>query len=119
MQASAVAPVPCRTLPSAFEAASILFKPGSALSYDKDLGAGWQQLTAPRQGGELRLYVNGRLVSKSEPFNADDTDLTIKQPLKIGFGEQDFFSARIREVRLHQRALTDRKIATLAEPQRP
>ena len=57
----------------------------------------------------------GRLVSKSEPFNADDTDLTIKQPPKIGFGEQDFFSARIREVRLYQRALTDREIATMQE----
>lgn len=92
---------------------------GQCVSYDKDLGTGWQHLTALRQRGELRLYVNGRLVSKSERFEPDDYDLTVKQPLKIGFGEQDYFTGRIREVRLYQRALTDREIETLQESQRP
>jgi hypothetical protein len=59
--------------------------------------------------------VNGRLVSKSEPFKPDNYDLTVTQPLKIGFGEQDYFTGRIREVRLYQRVLTDREIEVLQE----
>ncbi len=88
---------------------------GQCVSYDKDLGAGWRHLTAVRQGGELRLYVNGRLATKSAAFNAADYDLTVKQPLKIGFGEQDYFTGRIREVRLYQRVLAEREIAALHE----
>ncbi|MFM8469699.1 MAG: LamG-like jellyroll fold domain-containing protein, partial [Limisphaerales bacterium] len=86
---------------------------GQCVSYDKDLGAGWWQLTAVRQGGELRLYVNGQLVAKSATFNTADYDLSVKQPLKIGFGEHDYFTGRIREVRLYRRALADREIAAL------
>lgn len=92
---------------------------GQNASYDKDLGSGWHHITALRQGGELRLYVDGRLASKSEPFNADDYDLTTQQPLKIGLGEQDYFSGRIREVRLYQRALTEDEVQILHESLRP
>lgn len=59
--------------------------------------------------------MNGRLATKSAPFNAADYDLTVQQPLKIGFGEQDYFTGRIREVRLYRRALADREIAALQE----
>lgn len=86
---------------------------GQCISYDKDIGPGWVHVTALRQRGELRLYVNGRPVAKSAPFETDDYDLTVEQPLKIGFGEQDYFTGRIREVRLHRRALADHEITAL------
>lgn len=92
---------------------------GQGVCFDKNLGPGWQHLTALRQGGELHLYVNGRMVAKSVPFNTEDYDLTVDRPLKIGFGEYDFFTGRIREVRLYRRALTDREIAVLHETVRP
>ena len=92
---------------------------GAGVSYDKDLGPGWQHLTARRQGSELRLFVNGRLAATSAPFDAKDYDLTLDQPLKIGFGEHDFFTGRIREVRLYRRALSDREVAVLQETDRP
>ena len=92
---------------------------GQCVSHDKDLGPGWRHLTAVRQGGELRLYVNGRLAAKSALFNAAEYDLTMKQPLKIGFGEQDYFTGRIREVRFYQRALADHEIAALHESPSP
>lgn len=88
---------------------------GQCISNDRDIGPGWCHLAALREGGQLRLYVNGRLAAKSAPFNAEDYDLTVKQPLKIGFGEYDYFTGRIREVRLYQRALTDREIEMLHE----
>lgn len=92
---------------------------GQCVSYDKDIGPGWCHLAALREGGELRLYVNGGLVAKSASFQADDYDLTVKQPLKIGFGEHDYFTGRIREVRLYQRALMEGEMAALHELHRP
>lgn len=76
-------------------------------------------LTARRQGGELRQFVNGRLAATSVPFDAKDYDLTVAQPLKIGFGEHDFFTGRIREVRVYRRALSEREVAVLQETDRP
>ena len=88
-------------------------KAGECVSYDEDLGSGWRQITAQRRGGELRLYVQGKLVAKSAPFRSADYDLSTDQPLRIGSGEQDFFTGRIREVRLHRRALTEPEIQSL------
>lgn len=92
---------------------------GQCVSYDQDLGPGWRHLAAVRQGGEIRLYVDGRLAAKSAPFASEDYDLTVDRPLKIGFGEKDYFTGRIREVRLYRRGLTDREIATLKESHTP
>lgn len=90
-------------------------KAGECISFDEDLGAGWKHLAAQRRGGELRLYVSGRLVAKFAPFRSEDYDLSTNHPLRIGFGEQDFFTGRIREVRLHRRALTEQEIHTLSQ----
>lgn len=94
-------------------------KAGESATYEKDLGHGWKHLTALRQGGELRLYVDGKLVSKSDPFKSADYDLTTKQPLKIGFGEQDYFSGKIRDVRLYQRALSDGEVEVVHSADKP
>jgi Concanavalin A-like lectin/glucanases superfamily len=45
---------------------------------------------------------------------AGDYDLSNAAPLKIGFGEFDYFSGKIREVRLYHRALSASEIARLA-----
>ena len=66
-----------------------------------------------RRGGVLRLYVGGRLVAESASFNISRYDLAIDQPLKIGFGEQDYFTGRIEDVRLYRRALRDDEITAL------
>lgn len=94
-------------------------KAGQCVTYDKDLGQGWNHLAAVRKGSELRLYVNGNMISKSSPFNPQDYDLTVKKPLKIGFGEYDYFSGRIREVRFYNRAISEQEIATLQGINRP
>jgi hypothetical protein len=86
---------------------------GQCVTHDKDIGPGWVHLAAVRAGGELRLHVNGRLAARSERFDADAYDLSVSQPLRIGFGEQDSFTGRIRDVRLHQRALADEEIQSL------
>lgn len=88
-------------------------KAGECISFDKDLGSKWQHLVAQRRGGELRLYVSGKLVAQSAPFKPEDYDLSTKQPLCIGIGEHDAFTGQIQEVRLYRRALTEPEIQTL------
>lgn len=88
-------------------------KAGECVSYDEDLGPGWKHLVAQRRGGELRLYVEGRVAAKSAPFRSAEFDLSTDSPLRIGAGEQDFFSGRIRDVRLYRRALAEPEILAL------
>ena len=86
---------------------------GRCVSYDDDLGPGWRHLVAVRRGDRLQLSVDGRLVATSASFDPDRYDLTTGGALKIGFGEQDFFTGRIREVRLYRRAIDEDEIAAL------
>ncbi|HND54060.1 MAG TPA: hypothetical protein PLV92_16735 [Pirellulaceae bacterium] len=89
---------------------------GRCVSYDKDLGAGWKQLVAMRSQNRLTLYVDGRQVAQSERHSGEEYDLSVDRPLLIGFGEQDYFTGRIRDVRLYRRALSTAEIAALPQP---
>jgi hypothetical protein len=92
---------------------------GQCVSDDHELGPGWKYLVAVREGGLLKLYVDGKLVAKSNRFNASDYDLSTERPLRIGFGQTDYFAGRIAEVRLYNQALGAAKIRRLfaAKPQ--
>jgi arabinan endo-1,5-alpha-L-arabinosidase len=86
---------------------------GRCVSHDDDLGPGWKHLAVVREGGLMKLYVDGKLVAKSSPFNAADYDVSIERPLRIGFGQTDYFSGRMSDVRIYNQALTARKVRQL------
>jgi len=86
---------------------------GPCVSCDRDIGHGWRHLTAIRQGGELRLYVDGLAVARSEAFEAASHDLTLKRPLLVGFGQHDYFTGKIRDFRLHRRAVKEEEITAM------
>jgi hypothetical protein len=67
-----------------------------------------------KAGGSLKLYVDGRCAASSSPFDPAAYDLSVTAPLKIGFGQHDYFNGRMRDLRLYQRALTDEEIRSLA-----
>jgi hypothetical protein len=87
---------------------------GRCVSYDEDLGPGWKHLVAVREGGRLKLFVNGKLAAKSTSFNPADFDVSIDQPLRIGFGQTDYFAGKISDVRIYNRALPASRIRKLA-----
>ena len=62
-----------------------------------------------------RLFVDGRKVAESTAFDPADYDLTSRQPLRIGFGANDYFHGRLSDVRLYGRALNSGEIARLAK----
>ena len=83
---------------------------GKCVSYDRELGCGPKHIAAVKEGGLLKLYIDGELAVTSKPFKAQDFDLSNTQPLEIGFGETDCFSGRMQDVRLYNRALTGEQI---------
>lgn len=87
---------------------------GKCASYDNDLGPGWKHIAAVRERGLLKLYVDGKLVAKSSSFDPSDYDVSTDQPLRIGFGQTDYFAGKISEVRIYNRALSASRIWKLA-----
>lgn len=87
---------------------------GQCVSYDRDLGPGWKHLAAVRRGGRLELYVDGAKMSESAMLDGRGLDLTNGQSLRIGFGETDYFSGRIHDVRAYRRGLDPAAIQRLA-----
>ena len=92
---------------------------GKNAAYDEDLGPGWNHLLAVKKQGKLLLYVNGKLVAESAEFDPAEYDLTNRESLKIGFGEMDYFSGKIREVRLYRRALNEKEIQEVQKVNTP
>jgi hypothetical protein len=88
---------------------------GTAVSLDRDLGAGWKHIAAVRTNHEMELFVDGRLVAKTEG-SGTPLDVSNNVPLRIGFGPQSHFDGKIRDVRLYNRALTMGEVATFQRP---
>ncbi len=114
-----LAPSTCRGVANAddkTEAGHVYsWQAGRCVSYDDDLGGQWRHLTAVRAGSRLHLYVDGQKVASSEAFNPADYDLSTGQPLRIGFGAENYFNGRMRELRVYKRALSDEEIRRLAD----
>lgn len=97
----------CGTLPSGHVYS---LEAGRSATDDHELRAGWRRVAAVRSGGSLKLYVDGRVVATSDPFDPSAFDISNNNPLKIGFGDHDFFNGTIRDVRLYSRALGDAEV---------
>lgn len=91
---------------------------GKCVSFDEDLGPGWNHLAAIRERGLLKLYVDGKLVAKSAAFSPADYDVSTDQPLRIGFGQTDYFAGKISEVRAYNKALSAAQVRKLCSETR-
>jgi lysophospholipase L1-like esterase len=102
----------CSTLPT-----------GHIHSYAAGVGAAWEHefpdgghhVAAVKQGGELRLYVDGAEVARSAAFDVEQYDLDTDGPLYLGRGMNDDFRGRMSDVRLYDRGLSKAEIQRLAE----
>ncbi len=87
---------------------------GRSVTYDSSLAPGWKHIVAVRERGKLKLYIDGELCASSSPFAPGDCcDVTTDEPLEIGFGEVDYFSGRMREIRLYSRALGEAEVGAV------
>ncbi|MCC6679944.1 MAG: LamG domain-containing protein [Phycisphaeraceae bacterium] len=87
---------------------------GQAVTADDEMPAGWSQVAAVRRGHDLHLYRNGQEIAASTSSQGLALKARNEQPLTIGFGAQDYFAGRMRDVRLYNRALTPHELSTLS-----
>jgi hypothetical protein len=99
------------TLPSGRVSA---LQAGDCVTSDRELPAGWRHLSAVRRDGRLEIYVDGKLAAASTAGPAGSLDISNEQPLKIGFGEHDYFNGSLSDLRIYGRALEVAEIAELA-----
>ncbi len=83
---------------------------GRNATHDREFPPGWQHIAAVRDGGVLRLYLNGQQVAASEGFDPAEYDISTDEPLRIGFGAHDYFNGAMSDVRLYNRALSVEEI---------
>lgn len=101
----------CSTLPSG---KIFSYESGKSVSMPGSLKEGWQHITAVKTKQKLKLYVNGKVVNQTSIPDSVKFNLDNEAPFKIGFGANDYFSGRVRELRLYKRALSDEEIRTLS-----
>ncbi|MFO0012169.1 MAG: LamG domain-containing protein [Planctomycetota bacterium] len=87
---------------------------GRNATFDHALKTGWHHIAAVRGENTLKLYIDGGLVAESSRMQAEDYDLSIDEPFRIGFGAQDYFRGRISDVRLYRGELTAPEIQSQA-----
>jgi hypothetical protein len=92
------------------------YESGRCVSNDRALPPGWVHLAVRRQDAALSLFENGKLV-------AERADAAIPfdnaAPLRIGFGQHDYFNGRMRDLRLYNKALAESEIAAMADRRSP
>ncbi len=101
----------CSTLPSGKVFA---FEAGRSVTWGHSLSAGWHHVAAVKSSDHLTLYVDGRQVGQSSPFDAAPFELDNEVALQIGSGASDHFRGRLAALRLYRRALHADEIRDLA-----
>ena len=84
---------------------------GANVTHDRSLSPGWHHVAAQRAGRELKLFVDGKKVATSAPFEPLQFDLSSEAPLRIGFGPTDSFNGQLRDVKLWNRSLSEEDVA--------
>ncbi len=100
----------CGTLPSG---KVFCIEAGRNATYDHALEPGWRHVAAIRESGRLRLYIDGRPVATSSPFEPTQFNLANDAPLRIGCGAADAFNGWMTDVRLYEAALSEGEIQAL------
>jgi hypothetical protein len=101
----------CSTLPSGH---IYSYQAGASVMSGNALPAGWRHVAAVKRGDRLQLYVGGKQIARSAPLDATQFELNVDKPLQIGFGQNDYFLGRVRDVRIYDRALDTAELEALA-----
>lgn len=83
---------------------------GEAVSYDGDLGTAWRHVTAVKDKEQLKLYIDGKMVTSSMLDHSPELNVNNNRPLMIGFGTQNYFKGSIKDVRIYSGALSESAI---------
>ncbi len=102
----------CSTLPSG---KIYSWRAGRVAMVGKAFPTGWHHVAAVRSGSSIKLFVDGIFAATQSGFDSADYDLSGDQPLRIGFGPNDYFKGKLSDVKLYARALSDAEIQVQAK----
>lgn len=102
----------CGVLPSGHV---LSLEAGKCVTYDRALTAGWHHLVATKTDKKLSLYIDGKNVSNSTSFDSTKFNLSTKGPLKIGFGQHDYFNGKMKDLRIYDHPLSKSEINQLSK----
>ena len=102
----------CGTLPSGH---IYSYEAGKSVTWGKSFPGGWHHVVASKSANSLKLYVDGKLVNRTQIPDSLRFNLESAAPMQIGFGQHDIFKGQIKEVRVYNRVLKQEEIELLAK----
>jgi hypothetical protein len=91
------------------------FEAGRNINSDNPMPSGWHHIAAVKSSDRLTLYLDGKQLVQSDPFNSGLFDLNNNKPLRIGFGMNDYFIGSMADIRLYNRSLSAGEIRYLSD----
>ncbi len=88
---------------------------GNTLSHDHALSSGWHHVVITSDPNRWTLYLDGKRISECTN-DASNGLFSPHTSVSLGFGPNDFFHGRMRDVRLYEQALTPTEVAQLYIP---
>ncbi len=88
---------------------------GKCVTHDKALKPGWRHIAAVKTDKRLKLYIDGTKVAASSDFNPNEFNLANESPLRIGFGQHDYFKGKMKDLRIYHGALSNEEVGKLAK----
>ncbi len=90
------------------------YSAGQQAMWGQPLPAGWHHVVAVKSANRLTLYVDGKRVAQTPPFDAAGYRVDADQPLRLGSGTNGPLNGSLADVRVYRRALGDAEIEALA-----
>ena len=72
-----------------------------------------RKICAVKGRNTLKLFVDDKLVASSTEFNRNEYNLSNEETLKIGFGQHDYFNGKMKNLRIFNRAVSEKEILEL------
>ena len=86
---------------------------GKSATYDYELEPGWKRICAVKGFNELKLFIDGKLAAVSTAFDRNAYNLSNGTSLKIGFGQHDYFNGKMKNLRIFNKALSEKEVSEL------
>ncbi len=91
------------------------FSAGQQAMWGHSLAAGWRHVAAVKSADRLTLFVDGKRVAQTSPFEAGKYHVDSNQPLRLGTGTNGPLNGILADVRIYRRTLGEAEIDALAK----
>ncbi len=101
----------CSTLPSGSIHACAQ---GSQVAWGHSLSSEWHHVAAVKSSDRLSLWLDGRCVSQSQPFDASSYNVSSPAAWRLADGMNGPLHGQLSDIRVYRQALSQEQIAQLA-----